>query len=111
MAASYQPVVFVRKNNQWLVRFSFFVGEHAVGNDDDDVAGLGTTGGGSVEADNARSALTFYDIGYKPFAVIIIHNMYLLVFQQTYRVHQVFIDGDAAHVVQLGLSDFYAVQL
>ena len=68
------------------------------------VARLDQAGGGAVEAHVARAAPAGDGVGLEPGAVVDVDDGHLLVLEDVGRVEQVGIDGDRAHVVQVGVG-------
>ncbi len=96
-------IIVVGKNHQRLVGFGFIGGHHAVGNNDDDVADLRAPGGCPVETNNAGTAFTLDHVGDQTFAIVVVDNMDLLIFEQSGRIHQILVDGNAADIIQFSL--------
>lgn len=86
-----------------LIGFGLFRGHPGIGHDDDDIADLDLSGGGAVEADLAGMAFGGDDIGFKPGSVVIIDDLHPFSFQDPGGIHELFVDGDAPHVVEVGL--------
>ena len=61
-------------------------------------------GSSSVQADASRTPFALDDVGFKPFTIVVVYNVHLLARYQVGRIHQIFIDGDASHVVQIGFG-------
>lgn len=76
-----------------------------IGHDDDDVADLHLAGSSSVEADAATRARAFNNIGVETLAIHIVDDIDTLSGDESGSIHQVLVDGDAAHVVEVGLGD------
>ena len=102
-------VVVVDEHHARRVRVGFLGGHQGVAHDDHLVAHRDAASGGAVEADHAAAALACDDIGLETLAVVHVDNLYLLVLADARGIHQVLVDGDAAHVVKLGLDDGGAV--
>ena len=88
---------------------AFFFGEQGVGHDDDDIARLGETGGGAVEADDAGAAGAGYGVGFEAGAVVVVDDLYPFIGQDAGFFHQFFINGDAAHIGKIGFGNGSAV--
>lgn len=87
-----------------------FFGRHpGVRNNDDHIAYLYEPGGGAVEADYAATAFAANGIGFEPGAVVVVDDLHLFAFYDVGRFQQLFVDGDAADIVQIGLRDAHAV--
>ena len=82
-----------------------------VGCDDDHVAHLHLACRGAVQAHAAAVALAFDRVGLETLSVVDVHDLDLLAFDHIGGFHERLVDGDAAHVVQVGLRDRYAVDL
>lgn len=102
-----QVGLLVRENQGRLKAFGFFEFEHGVTNNDDDVVDGNFSRGWPIEADHACLALAFDDVGFKTLAVIDIDNLNALTFDEVGGIHEVFIDGDTADVVEVGLRYAY----
>lgn len=105
----YKSIVGIRENDGWFMGFGFVGCHHGIRNDDDNITNLCPAGSGSVQANNARTALTLNHIRNEPFAVVVVNNMHLLIFEQTGGIHEVFVNGYTPDVVELSLRDFDAV--
>ena len=86
----------------------FFKIHHGIGDDDahithDDahITHLYLTGSSTVQTDTARATLTFYYIGLETFTIVIVNNLHLLAGNEVSCIHEIFIDGDATHVVEI----------
>jgi hypothetical protein len=82
-----------------------------VADHDDAIAGLHQPGGGAVEAHVARAPPAADRVGLEPGAVVDVDDGNLLVLEDVGGLQQVGIDGDRAHVVQVGVGDRGAVDL
>ena len=76
-----------------------------IGDDDDGIAHLDPAGSSSVETDAATAALAADDIGLEAFAVVVVEHLDLLAGNEIGGIHEVLVDGDAAHIVKIGLGD------
>ncbi len=83
---------------------------HGVGNNNDNIANLCPAGCCSVQAYDARTALTLNDIRNKPFAIVVVNDMNLLILEQTGCIHEILINGYTSDVIEFSLRDFDAVQ-
>lgn len=83
----------------------------AVGYDDHDIADLGFAGCRAVEAHDARAAFAPDGVGHESLTIVIVYNMYLFVFDDSHRIHQILVDGDAADVIEFGLRHLHPVDL
>ena len=57
----------------------------------------------TIDADDAAASFPFYGIGVKTISVCDIVNVNLLILNDIYSVHQDFVNGDAADIVQIRL--------
>ena len=80
-----------------------------IGCDDDDVAHLYFACGGAVEADTAACAFALDDIGFETLSVVDVHDLDFLALDDVGGFQQRLVDGDAPHVIQVGLCDRHAV--
>ncbi len=76
-----------------------------VSQDDNDIALDAQAGRGAVEADIAVAFLPFDSVGGKARAVIDVQHVHLLVRENIGGTQEFLIDGDAAFVVDIGVSD------
>ena len=95
----------IREYHPGLEGFGFFEIQQGVGGDDYDVAHLHLACGRAVQTDRTAAPLSFDNLGFEAFAVIDVQYLYFFAFDHVGRIHQLFVDGDAAHVVQVGLRD------
>lgn len=95
----------VGEDDRRLERLGLLEVHQGVGHDDDDVVRLHLAGSGAVQADAARAAFALDDVGLEALAVVVVHDGHLLAGNHVGSVQQVFVDGDAAHVVEVGLGD------
>ena len=85
---------------------SCLVGCHLrIGHNDNHIIGLHQTCSCAIEAYLSCTTLPLDDIGDKAFAIVVVDDMYLLAFEHASGIHQIFVDGDAAHIVEIGLGD------
>ena len=82
-----------------------------ISHDNDDIAHLHLACGGAIEADASAVAGTLDDIRVEAFAVHIVDNIYAFACNESGGIHQCFIDGDTAHVIQVRLGDRGAMNL
>ncbi len=94
-------VLFVAEND---FRFYGLVGD-LESHDDDFFPGIDEVSGGSVDADDPRSGLTFDDIGLKPGTGRGADNEDFLADPEADDVDEIFIYRDAAHIVNIRLRD------
>ena len=64
-----------------------------------------------IEADAARPALTFYNIGLETLPIVVVHDLHLLARNHVRGVHQVLVNGDAPHIIQIRFRHTHAMQL
>ena len=77
--------------------------------DDDNVADHCFTGGRTVQTDLSGAALALDHVRIESLAVVDVQNVNILVLDQSGGIHQVFIDGDAANIVEIGFGYLDAV--
>ena len=104
-------IVHIRKHHRRLKAFRLLKIHDAVRDDDDHIAHIHFSGCRPIEADDARTAFALYDISLQPFAVVHVHDLHFFVFNHIGGIHQVLVDGDAAHIIQFGLGNFYPMNL
>ena len=101
-----QAVGFARREyDLWLERTGLLGRHLGICHDDDLVAHLEQTGCRTIQADTARMGRTCNHIGLDARTIVVVHHVYVLACHQTAGLHQRLVDGDTAHVVQIGLSD------
>ncbi len=105
----HQTVILIWENNPRLKRFCFFKIQPGVTNNDEDIPYLYPAGGGTVEANHARASFTFDDVGFEAFTIVVVDDLHAFALNEVGCVQQVFINGDAADVVQVGLRDLNPV--
>ena len=105
IATELDPVFRLGEYDRGMKLTSLFRCHLCVSHNDDHIVRLHKTGGSSIEADTARSTFTFNNIGNEALAIVIVHNMYLLTFEHASCIHQILVDGNAAHIVEIGLGD------
>ena len=103
-------VLAVREDIPGHVLIGFLRCHHPEGHHNQFVAGLCLAGGSTVDADDAAPAFTGNDIGFKAFAVVVVHHEHFLVGSHPAGIHQIHIDGNTAGVVQFGLCNAYVVE-
>ena len=52
-----------------------------------------------------------YNIGDDALAIVIVHHMHHLSFEKAGSLHESLVDGDATHIIEVGLGNSHAVQL
>ena len=102
-------VVF-RENHTWLECFCLLKVHESIGNDDADIAHLHLACGGTIETYATAASLTFYNIGFESLTVVVINNLHLLAGDHVGSIEQVLVDGDTAHIVEVGLGDCHTMQ-
>src|SRR5690606_27144612 len=105
------PVALVDEDDGRGVGAGVGVAEHAVGDEDDEVAGVDEVGGRAVDLDVAAPALAGDDVGGEPGAVGDVDDVDLLAGQEVCGVEQVRVHGDGADVVQVGRRHGSALDL
>lgn len=80
-----------------------------IGGDDDHVAHLHLAGRGAVQTDAAAVAFALDDVGLEAFAVVDVHDLDLFALDDVGRFEERLVDGDASHVVEVGLRDPHPV--
>jgi len=95
----------IRKYNRRFEGLGLFAGHVGVGHHDDNIARGNLTGSRAVETNNTTTALTFNNIGFQSFAVHTVENLNLFTFNHVGRLHQEWIQRDAADVVQIRFRD------
>ncbi len=103
--------MLVRENDSGLVLAGLGEVNESVGKYDNHVAHSHLACCGAIEADGARATLAPDGVGFEALAVVDVYDGHFLVFDHVGRIEQIFVDGDAAHIVQLGLRDFNAMNL
>ena len=76
---------------------------------DDKVANLKFACGSTVKAYFPAASLSFYDICVNSFAIVYVYNGNLFVFVKPCCLYKIFINGNAANVVEIGFSYAYTV--
>ena len=104
-----QVVVLVREDNTGLEGLGLLWCHLGVSHDNDSVANLHLTSCGTVQADASTLPGTGDDVCVKAFAIVVVHDVNSLAGEKPCGVHEVLVDGDAAHVVEVGLGDGCAV--
>lgn len=73
--------------------------------DDDLVAYLKEVGAGAIHTNCTGTAFTFDNVCFQPIAISHIGNKYPFEWEHAACLQQIFIDCDAAYIVQIGLSN------
>lgn len=102
-------VIFVRENDTWLKSLCLFKIHPAVADDDENITNLYTAGGSAIEANHTRAPFASDDVGFEAFAIVVVDDLDSLPFDEVGGIHEVFVDGNAPDVVQVGLGDLYPV--
>ena len=76
-----------------------------IGHDDHDIAHLYLACGSTVEADAAARARSFNNLSVETLDIHVVHDVDALSGDEPGSVHQILVDGDAAHVVEVSLGD------
>ncbi len=95
----------VGENHRRLERLGFFKVHQRVGHDNNDVIRLHLTGCRTVQANFARATLALNNVGFKTFTVIIVGYIHLLAGNHVGGIHQIFINRNASHIVQVRFRD------
>jgi hypothetical protein len=74
---------------------------------DDDVVDGYFSCSWAIKANHACLALAFDDVGFEALTIIDIDNLNALTFDKVGGIHKVFIDGNTADVVEVGLRYAY----
>ena len=98
-------IVLIYHDYSWLVGTGFFFVKECVGHDDDYITRLDAAGCCTVEADDTRTAGAGNGIGFQAGTVIVVYYLDTFIGKYMGFFHEFFVDGDAAHVVEVGLSD------
>lgn len=82
-----------------------------IGHNDNHIIGLHQACSCAIEAYLTFATLALDDVGNEAFTVVIVYDVYLFAFEHPCRIHQIFVNGDATHVVEVGLGDAGAMYL
>ena len=77
----------------------------SIRDDDHDVAHGALPCCRTVEAAHAGSSLALNDVSFQPLPVIDIDHGDLFVFDEVRSIHEIFINGEAAYIVEVGFSN------
>ena len=102
-------VLFVHHDYDWFVVPGFFGREHRIVHDDDHVPRLHAAGSRAVQADDPGATGTGDDVSLQPGAVVVVHHLHPFMGQDIGRLHELFVNGDAAHVAEICLRHRGAV--
>lgn len=105
IATESDSVSGLREYDRGMKLTSLFRRHLCVSHNDDHIVRLHETGSSSIKTDTTRSTFTFNNIGNEALAIVIVYNMYLLAFKHASCIHQILVDGDATHIVEIGLGD------
>ena len=83
---------------------------HCIGNDNTYVTHLHLSSRSTIQTDTATATLTFYYIGFKALTIVIVYNLYFFSCYKVSRIHEILINGDASHVVQICFRNGYTVK-
>ncbi len=95
-------VEVIWENNGRFKLLGFFKVHGGVGHDDNQITFHGFSGSSSIEGNGSRSAFTFDDIGSQSFAIVDIEYLNFFVLNKIGSIHQVFVDGNTPHIVEVG---------
>ena len=98
-------IFIIQNKNPGCVLFRFFGRHNGIRHNDDFIAGLHQPGSGAVQADSSAVGFAFNHIGFKARSVIIVHDAYFFLNQNSALFEQRFIDGDAARVIEIGFRN------
>ena len=106
----YQMIV-LREYHRWFERLRLFEIHQGIRDNDDRLTHLYPAGCSTVQTNTSTATFALDDIGLKTLSIIIIKHLYFLTSYQIGGIHQILIDGDATHIVQVSFCDLYTVQL
>ena len=104
-------VVGVDEDDNRLSRAGLFLVHLPVGDEDDEVAWVHQPGRGAIDADDARAARAWNDVGLEAGAVRDVDDGHFLARVEVCGVEQVLVDRDRTDVVQVGLRHRRPVDL
>lgn len=107
---SNRSVVF-GKYDRWLESFGLLKIHKCVRDYYHRVANLTFAGRRAVKTNTSAAAFPFYDISLYTFTVVVVDNLNFLSRYHTGGIHKILVNGNAAHIVKIGFSYFYAMQL
>ena len=105
-----QPVVLIHVHQFRLEAGQLLVLQHRVRADDDDIAGIGLVGGGTVHGNNAGAGLGADRVGRETLPVVNVIDLDLLVLADIRGIQQMPVDRHRPLVVQLRMGHADAVQ-
>ena len=101
----FDVVLAVDHDDGRFVCIELFGCHQCVADDDDDVVRLDEAGGRAVEAYRTAAALSANDVRFKSCAVVVVDDLYFFVRAYSRCIEEIFVDGDTAHVVEVGFGD------
>ncbi len=104
-----QMVVGIGKDDAGLEATCLLRCHGGISHYDTHIANLNLTGSGTVQADAAAMAWTLNNIGVKTLTIVVVNDMDTLAGYETGSIHELLVNSDAAHVIEVGLSDTSAV--
>ncbi|GAB3795724.1 hypothetical protein GCM10027605_02290 [Micromonospora zhanjiangensis] len=107
----HQLVLVVDEDDPGAQRGEAGVVDGGVRDDDDQVTLLDEAGGGTVDPDDTGAPRPGDDVRLQALAVVDVHDVDELADEQVRGVHQVLVDGERTHVVQVALGHHSAVDL
>ena len=105
----YQFVFRIREDDGGLERFSLLKFHGGVRDYDNNIPYLGFSRGRSVEADHPCATFALYYVRVESLTIIDVDNLYFFTFNNVGSLHQIFINSNAADVVELRMSDLHPV--
>lgn len=104
-------IAFVDHYDSRLVGSRLFWSHLRIRNHDHSVANLCQACGWTIHAHDSTPSWTRYRIRFETVAIVDVHHLDLFVRQQSGKIEQVLVDGDAALVIEVGLGYIEVVQL
>src|SRR5687768_5466836 len=105
-----QLVTRINVNRNGDMVFVFLHVYQAIGDHNHSIANSYSARRRSVQTKDTRAALTFNDVSLQPRTIADVDNLDAFVLEELCRIHQVFIDGDTAYIIQVRLSDSNAMK-
>ena len=99
------------KHHGGLKKLCLFKVHEGIRHDDNRVAHQYLTSSCSVKAYLATATFALNDVGFKPLTIIVVYNLHLFARNHVGRIQQIFVYGDAAHIIDVGLGNRHTVQL
>jgi len=84
--------------------FGLLGGHLHEGHDDEFVAHLSFPCRSAIQANDAGTSFAFDDVGFEALSIVVVDDKHFLVGDHACGIDQIFIDGDAAGVVQFRLG-------